>query len=122
MIVLALVGVGLTSSQSSIAFRYWVMIVPLFGLISIAAAWFQEYDGSRWTMLKQQAMHWAAITVAVGLDFYVRGIGAETASATGLSSLLLLALGSFLAGIYFDRRFIALGLLLALAVVIMSKI
>jgi hypothetical protein len=122
MIALALIGVGLTTARSSIAFRYWVLLVPIYGLISIAAAWFQDHDGSRWTMVTRQALHWGAVTVAVGLDFYLREIGAETTNTTGLSSLLLLALGSFLAGVYFDRRFIALGLLLALALVIMAKI
>jgi hypothetical protein len=122
MILLALIGVGLTTARSSIAFRYWVLLVPIYGLLSIGAAWFQDQDGSRWTMVSRQALHWGAVVAAVGLDFYLRETGGETTGTTGLSSLLLLALGSFLSGIYFDRRFMALGLLLGLAVVIMAKI
>src|SRR5258707_5453698 len=90
MILLALIGVALATAQSSIAFRYWVLLVPIYGLISVGSAWYQEHEGSRWGMVTRQALHWGAVMGVVGIDFYVRQGGAETTSAAGLSSLLLL--------------------------------
>jgi len=55
------------------------------------------------------------------LDFLIRGTGEETATAAGLNALLLLALGCFLAGVHLDWLFALVGVLLMLALIVMTK-
>ena len=48
----------------------------------------------------------------MGLDFFARAVREQTDLATGLTALLLLALGAFLAGLYLDWVLIVASLLL----------
>jgi len=57
----------------------------------------------------------------VAVDFtLLRGSGEQTSTATGLSSLLILALGCLLAGVYMEWLFLLVGLLLLAIVIIVS--
>ena len=122
MILLALIGVGLTTADAALAYRYWVILVPIYGLLSVVGACFLEQDGPKWRMIARQVVHWAGVTAAVALDFSLSEPAGDSQNVAGLSALLLLALGSFLAGLYFDRRFMVVGLLLGLAAVILAKL
>jgi len=123
MVLLALLGVGLTTARSSFALTYWVMLVPVYGLACVGTAWrraaLNKQSGSR--LVIQQVFHWVGIAVALGLDFLIRTSGEETATASGLNALLLLALGCYLAGIHFERLFILVGVLLGVIFVIVIK-
>src|SRR5262249_37855025 len=44
MVLLALVGVGLTTTDRAIAPKYWLCLVPVYGLLCIGTAW---ANGSR---------------------------------------------------------------------------
>jgi hypothetical protein len=123
MVLLALLGVGLTSARSSYALTYWVAMVPIYGLACMVTAWrraaLSQHHERR--LVLRQALHWIGIAVALGLDFLVRGSGEETAVAAGLNALLLLALGCYLAGIHFERLFVLVGILLTVIFAIVTK-
>jgi hypothetical protein len=123
MVLLALLGVGLTSARSSFALTYWVSLVPIYGLACMLTAWrraiLSQHHERR--LVLRQALHWIGIAVALGLDFFVRGSGEETAVAAGLNALLLLALGCYLAGIHFERLFVLVGILLTVIFAIVTK-
>jgi hypothetical protein len=121
MMLLGLVGVGLSTAHSGWALHYWIALVPLYALLSIAGAWVGS-EGERWSMLARQALHWGGVAVAVALDFYLRRSVLPGTGLLGISELLLLALGTYLAGVYFDRRFMLVGGLLALAALVLAKI
>jgi hypothetical protein len=119
MILLALVGVGLTMANRSAASAYWISIVPLYGLLCI---WLTHYHGrasanadSYW--IWRQVFHWAAVDAAICIDFFVGGTNLVTSEGLGINALLLLALGSFLAGVHFEWLFIVVGVLLTLTLV-----
>jgi hypothetical protein len=63
-----------------------------------------------------QAAHWAAILVAMNIVLLPGVQRMLTAPATGLTMLLLLALGTFLAGINTSLQVCFLGFAMALAV------
>jgi hypothetical protein len=113
MVVLALVGIGLTTTDRAIAPKYWMSLVPVYGLLCIAFAWSRARHGEGSPrMVVRQVLHWLAIAAALGLDFIIRRTGEETGVAAGFNALLLLALGCFLAGVHLEWLFTLVGLLL----------
>jgi hypothetical protein len=118
MIVLALIGAGATLANVSWAERYWLWLVPIFGVICTLAAWMRTGTLDR-TVIRQ-VLHWLAVGITIAIDFsFFRRSGEQTSITTSLSSMLLLALGCLLAGIHLEWSFALVGLLLlATAVVI----
>jgi len=123
MVLLALIGVALTSNNSSAASAYWVSLVPIYGMLCVATAWARARVGERFNraLVARQVFHWLGVAVALVLDFVIRGTGQETSNVAGLNALLLLALGSYLAGIHLDWFFVPVGVLLCLAAILVSK-
>jgi hypothetical protein len=118
MMLLALVGAGATLANVTWAEKYWLWLVPVFGAICTLAAWLRTRTLDR-TVIRQ-VLHWLAVGVTIAIDFsFFRRSGEQTSIATGLSSLLILALGCLLAGIHLEWSFALVGLLLlATAIVI----
>ncbi len=111
MALLALIGTGITLADAQWARTYWLALVPIYGVLCVLAAW--RRTGQLTGSVTRQVLHWVSVAVAIALDFaYLRRGGEPAAAASGLSSLLLLALGSLLAGIHLDWLFALVGLLL----------
>jgi hypothetical protein len=69
------------------------------------------------TLIWRQVFHWAAIDVAIILDFFIGGTSLVTSEGVGINALLLLALGCFLAGVHFEWLFIVVGVLLSFTMI-----
>jgi hypothetical protein len=123
MALLALLGVGLTTTSASIAPTYWISLVPIYGAACVGIAWARgrHRGGVAWSGVVRQVLHWVGIAIALGLDFLIRGTGEETGSAAGMNALLLLALGCYLAGVHLEWVFTLVGVLLTVALVIVTK-
>ena len=67
MIVLALIGAGATLANVSWAERYWLWLVPIFGVICTLAAWMRTGTLDR-TVIRQ-VLHWLAVGVTIAIDF-----------------------------------------------------
>jgi hypothetical protein len=119
MALLALVGTAITLADASWARTYWLVLVPVYGALCVFVAWYRtgQFGGT----VMRQILHWLSVAVAMVLDFAcLQGTGEQTATAAGLSSLLILALGCVLAGIHLEWLFALVGVLLALILVIVS--
>ena len=122
MLVLALVGVGLSTASRQSAPTYWMALVPVYGVLCIGVAWYRSREGeSGPRVIVRQVFHWLIITGAVALDFLLRGSGEESGMAAGLNALLLLAIGCFLAGVHFEWLFSLVGLLLVLTLIVVVE-
>jgi hypothetical protein len=121
MIVLAMIGVGLTTTNRDMAPKYWLSLVPVYGLLCIAVAWIRKRQGATGRVVVRQVFHWMAIAAAIWLDFYIRGTGQETGQAAGFTALLLLALGCLLAGVHLEWMFAVVGILLATTLMMAEK-
>lgn len=123
MVLLALGGVGLSTTNPEAARTYWICLVPVYGALCVATAWARTHpaDGYRWPLVVRQALHWLAIALALTMDFVVRGAGQETGVAAGLNALLLLAVGCLLAGVHFEWLFSMVGLLLMATLIVVAK-
>jgi hypothetical protein len=119
MIVLALIGAGATLANVSWAEKYWLWLVPVFGVICTAAAYMRTGTLDR-TVIRQ-VLHWLAVGVTIAIDFsFFRRTGEQTSIATSLSSMLLLALGCLLAGIHLEWSFALVGLLLLATAIVVA--
>lgn len=120
MLVLALIGAGLTLADMRWAERYWLALVPVFGILCTIAAWLRTRTLD--STVIRQILHWLAVGLVIAVDFsFLHRSGEQTSISTGLSSLLLLALGCLLAGIHLEWMFALVGLLL-LAVAVMVSV
>jgi hypothetical protein len=110
MALLALVGTGITLADASWARSYWLALVPVYGALCVFAAWYRHGQFSG-TVLRQ-ILHWLSVAAVIALDFTLLRRGEQASTGAGLSSLLILALGSLLAGIHLEWLFALVGLLL----------
>ena len=123
MVVLAVIGVGLTTVDRPLARRYRMGLVPAYGVLCTATAWSRPRQDALGGLgaVGRQLAHWRAIGGAVALDFWMTGTGEETGAAAGFNALLLLAVGCVLAGVHLDWRFGLGAGLLALTLVSVVK-
>jgi hypothetical protein len=120
MVVLAMIGVSLSTADSAAAPVYWIALVPVFAVLCVATAWTHDHRETRRLLVTRQAFHWLGVAAALGMDFLIRRAGQESGTASGLTALLLLALGCYLAGIHLEWMFVLVGLFLTLALFIVT--
>jgi hypothetical protein len=122
MVGLALLGVGISTVNAPLARKYWMTLIPIYGVLCTVTAWRRSQRvGASGGLVLRQVLHWLGIGGAVLIDFSIRGVGVESQQTAGFNALLLLALGCFLAGVHLDWSFGLVGLLLALTLVCAAK-
>jgi hypothetical protein len=117
ILALALAGVAYANmSQKSLA-GYWELVALITGGC-IFTEWDKNADGqARVRLIWTQAVHWVAVLVAMNIMLLAGVQQLLPAPATSLVLLMLLALGSFLAGLNLaSLELCFLGLVSALAV------
>jgi hypothetical protein len=117
-LVLAIAGVAYTNASHQPLVRYWEFLALAIGVVCVINKW-PEIDGkqARWRLIWTQALHWVAVLVTMNI-MLVSGVQQLLPTpATSLVLLILLALGTFLAGVSLLSLQIAfLGLAMGLAV------
>ncbi len=95
MLALALVGVVFRLPVS-----YWVVLIPVFGVITVAEGW-SHFSGSseRLGLLYRVALNWCALLLAIYLLSNDGVKGVMNVNAASLAMMTLLALGTFVAGV-----------------------
>lgn len=118
MLALALGGIVLTAFQGPTTYYYWMTLAPVYGLISVISGWGRLETGSeRLQLVVTQALHWLAFVGAMWLMFLPQVRGIENDNATSLTLLILLSLGTFVAGVHARAwRVCSVGVFLALSV------
>jgi hypothetical protein len=119
---LAIAGVAYTNMAHQPLVGYWEFLALATGAVCIITEW-PKLDGreARLRLIWRQSAHWVAVLVAMNVMLSSGVQQFVPAPATGLVLLLLLALGTFLAGLNLSLLPICfLGLSLALAVPVVS--
>ncbi|MGO9674367.1 MAG: hypothetical protein ACLPSF_09430 [Methylocella sp.] len=119
-----LIILGLTlggAAYTSVAhrqFAYWDFLAVVIAVVCIASGWPHAYDaGARWRLIWTQALHWGAFLVAMNLVLLPSVQAIANSDYTSLTILLLLALGTFVAGVHTGSwRMGANGVIMALSV------
>jgi hypothetical protein len=112
MLVLALIGMGITQALPDGGWEYWAFLVLVYGLISVTATYRQAKSRGEpiWQMIRKQVLHWAGALVAFKLLFLLERTDIVSREATSDLSVILLSLICYLAGVHFQWMFILIGL------------
>src|SRR5215468_3229947 len=118
VLVLAVFGVAYTSFSKTPITTYWIVLAPFIGLICVITRWRDaENREQRLRLIWTQALHWAAVLVAMRLMFVADVSRMMNADASALAALTVLALGTFTAGVHIAAwRICVVGIVLALGV------
>ena len=101
MLTLALGGIVLTGFRSATTYYYWIALAPVYCLITVISGWRRiETPSERLQLVLTQVLHWAAFVIAMWLMFLPEVRGVVNDNATGLTLLILLALGTFVSGVH----------------------
>ena len=122
VILVLLSGAGVIANDyfmPQTAFRMWLWMTPVFGIVSTWAAWSraQRRGDPVGTIVPTQIVHWLGVVGAVLLIYVLQIYGRMTNEAAGSAVLVVLALATFLAGVYTDWRLSVLGVVLGIAVI-----
>lgn len=111
LIGLSYIGIALTRVSPQASHFYWMIMIPVFGAISLLAQWqLVRTDPGKWSLLlRRQLFHWIGLWVAVQLTYRLLGVGLLTYESVGFVVFLLLAFAFFLQGVYVDWRFYIVG-------------
>ena len=97
---LAMLLLALTGVIVRMPLIYWVILIPVFAVISIAEGWQHFVLKSQHPMLVYGiALNWCALLLSIYLLFNSGVQGVMNANATSLAMMILLALGTFVAGV-----------------------
>ncbi|MGB5618460.1 MAG: hypothetical protein WBM78_16570 [Desulfobacterales bacterium] len=111
LLVLVVIGVGISYFLPDKSYRYWVAMVPIFGIACTSSEWsrLRRQDLGIWKTVRNQLIHWFGVLVSVYLVHMLLNIQLLTKQNAGLVVLLVLALGTFLAGLQLGWRLYVLG-------------
>src|SRR5436305_7442766 len=70
VLVLSLFGIAYSSFSRTPMTIYWIVLAPLIGIICVITRWRDFANGAeRLRLIWTQALHWAAVVVAMHLMF-----------------------------------------------------
>ncbi|WP_457796896.1 hypothetical protein [Methylocystis sp. S23] len=122
MLSMAVVGIGLVTFTGEPIGFYWELLTIIYCGLCIYVGWRhaetrQEQIKLVWT----QVLHWAAFLAAMWLIYTPTMRALIDVNATGLNLMVLLALGTFVAGVHAEAwQICVVGLILALFVPAMA--
>lgn len=120
--ILTIFGVAYTSYTKQPMSTYWQLLAPLIGVVCVGSGWHNAGSrDERLRLILTQAFHWFAFLIAMKLMLLPEIQQQLTANASGLAILMLLALGTFTAGVHaLAWQVCVLGLFMAAAVPVLA--
>jgi hypothetical protein len=116
MLVAGFAAIAASDVSASGSRLYWTILVVAFGAIALAADWHHSGRGAIDARASTRIiLHWFGVFVTVQLVYYFVASGRFANADTGLANGLILALGTFLAGVHGTWRLVIIGIALALA-------
>ena len=119
LLVLAVVGIAYTSVSPDSSVAYWKVLAPVFAIVCIVSQWSRVAagGGAKTRLIIVQLVHWGAFLFTIVLVFLPDMQKMLTSVVSAQIILYLLALSTFLAGLYHASwQLIAVGVLMALSV------
>ena len=118
VLTLAIAGVAYTNISQKPLVGYWEVLALATGVLCVVTEWPRAADKkARFQLMWTQALHWAAVLVTMNIMLLAAVQQILTSPATSLVLLMLLALGTFLAGLnHLSLPLCLLGLAMAFTV------
>jgi hypothetical protein len=116
MLLLGFLGVVLTNVRKDGAWVYWQYVVFIFAILSLAYNLYSKGKEWRSTIYTfwHELLHWVGLLLCIILLSFMVKIGIISRFLASLEVLTLLALTTYLIGVYFDKVFIGIGVVLGL--------
>ena len=114
LILLSLIGIGITDYSPAKSHRYWFLMVPIFAAACLILEWTRARGkGQRWTaIVRTQLLLWFGLLLSVRMVYLLLHAGRLDNENTGLIIMLLLAFATFVAGIHLGWRLLIVGVLI----------
>lgn len=118
MLTIAFVGMVFTNISSQGGWIYWRTMTPIYALLCIGLSLYLRHMKLSDTLVTvwHEIWHWFGLLLAVFVLSKLVDMGFMNHLQAGVQVLLLLALATFLAGVYIDSTFIITGILLGLMI------
>src|SRR5215468_5963162 len=118
VLALAICGVAYTNISHQPLVGYWEFLALATGVVCVVTEWGKADDKQgRVQLILKQALHWSAILIAMNIMLFSGVQQLLPSPATSLVLLMLLALGTFLAGLNLPSLQVCfLGMAMAFAV------
>lgn len=122
MLSMAVFGIGLVTFTGQPVGLYWEILTIVFCGLCIYVGWRNTVDRrDRIKLVWTQMLHWTAFLAAMWLIYTPTMRALVDVNATGLNLMVLLALGTFVAGVHAEAwQICVVGLILALFVPAMA--
>ncbi|MEM7175524.1 MAG: hypothetical protein AAF443_06340 [Chlamydiota bacterium] len=116
MLVFSFVGLVISDLKREGAWNYWRVMVPVFAVFCLFLSWYLRHHKHviSATTIWHELAQWLGLILAVYLVSVFVGIGLIGRFQAGLIVLVLLALTTFITGIYIESTFLAIGIVLGL--------
>lgn len=120
LLILSLVGIGITDYSPADGYGYWLIMVVVFAAFAILIGWLQSKHRAEdfQLILREQSLHWATSLWVVGGVFLIHQPGRIADDDAGLIILLILSLSTMLDGLRVGWRFSLVGLFLWISAII----
>lgn len=124
LLVLAIVGAGISSVDDQGGHLYWSWLVLAYGVVCVIRSWFLAKDqgASIWPIINTQILHWLGALVTIQLILFFEAGGMTDRGPAADYALLVLALSTFLAGVHFNWTYMVLGAILAVIAVALQEL
>lgn len=116
MLGLSFIGLIVSDLRANGAWNYWRIMVPIFAILSLFLSWYLRWKQKiiTPTTIWHELVQWVGLALGVYLVNAFVNVGLLGRFEAGLVVLTMLALNTFIAGIYIERTFFVIGLLLGL--------
>lgn len=124
LIVSSLAGIYITNFNPDDGYGYWLLMVFVFGLLSVFVTWLQSKssEANFGQVLKAQGMHWLHTIIVVIAALFLNKTGQLIGVAADLVILLVLGLSAMLNGYHVGWEFSLLGFFLVGCAIIIGYI
>ena len=116
MLVLGFIGVIITDISKTGAWNYWRFLAVVYAVLSLVLSWHLKRKEWKTPLITiwHEIAHWVGLIGAIFVSSYFVQIGLIGRFEASVMILLLLALATFLAGIYIESTLIFIGIILGI--------
>ena len=124
LVILSLFGIAITDYSPHDGYGFWLMMVFVFGGLSIFVSWLQAKTNNTdfGEIVKRQGLHWLHTLIIVGAAFLLNKSEQLSEIGASLVILLILALSTMLDGWRIGWQFSLLGFFLAACAIIVAYV
>lgn len=122
MLLLAFLGIAITDVHKTGGWDYWKWMVPVYAILALWLSWYVKRQAQTVSPITvwHELLHWSGLMLAVYISSFYVHLGTISRFNAGLFDLTLISLGVFLAGIYIEKTFLLIGIVLGLFAMVMA--